>query len=366
MDRDRFVSSSVGGTLWRGPLRGVCAVWMIWILAALAPPASAEPLLPDLFSWARDTGSSSTSYMYRGSFDTDTFDNRVLYRFNAAIPNIGDGPLQVTETTNTQTNVQTVYQHIFDSEGGDPSIELVGVFPDKANTFGHLWLMGLAQYNLREVTPGEGVGPIVSSHDKTSMGIVDSTAYDTSLPGAPANSQYVSANAEVLGISIGWADLYGRSLPGQWVDATGLPDGQYWLEVVIDPYNVIQETDDALEENNNTTRILVNLTIPDPQIHAGDYNDNGIVDAADYTVWRDTLGQSVGINLGSGADGDGDGTIGLGDYDVWKEHFGEVAGAGSGSLAAVVPEPAAASLLIAGLLLPFIMRRKRLVFSERT
>ena len=24
----------------------------------------------------------------------------------------------------------------------------------------------------------------------------------------------------------------------------------------------------------------------------GDYNHNGIVDAADYTVWRDTLGQT--------------------------------------------------------------------------
>jgi hypothetical protein len=32
---------------------------------------------------------------------------------------------------------------------------------------------------------------------------------------------------------------------------------------------------------------------------AGDYNHNGIVDAADYTVWRDTLGQT-GAGLACG------------------------------------------------------------------
>lgn len=53
----------------------------------------------------------------------------------------------------------------------------------------------------------------------------------------------------------------------------------------------------------------------------GDYNQDGIVDAADYTVWRDALGDSVPAY--SGADGDGDGFIGQNDYDVWKGQFGE-------------------------------------------
>ena len=48
----------------------------------------------------------------------------------------------------------------------------------------------------------------------------------------------------------------------------------------------------------------------------GDYNDDGTVDAADYPVWRDSLGQAVGP--GSSADGDRDGTITMADYEVWK------------------------------------------------
>jgi hypothetical protein len=79
----------------------------------------------------------------------------------------------------------------------------------------------------------------------------------------------------------------------------------------------------------------------------GDYNGDGVVDAADYTVWRDTLGQSV--TPGSGADGDGDGTIDQGDYNTWVMHFGEQSpGSGQGASAAV-PEPASWALLIVGL-----------------
>ena len=61
----------------------------------------------------------------------------------------------------------------------------------------------------------------------------------------------------------------------------------------------------------------------------GDYNQNHIVDAADYTVWRNMLGQ-VGYHLA--ADGNGDGRVDESDYGVWKNHFGEVwSGSGNGS-----------------------------------
>jgi hypothetical protein len=62
----------------------------------------------------------------------------------------------------------------------------------------------------------------------------------------------------------------------------------------------------------------------------GDYNHNNRVDAADYTVWRNSLGTG-GLAPYSGADGDGDGAIGPEDYGVWKSHYGEsLPGAGSG------------------------------------
>lgn len=58
----------------------------------------------------------------------------------------------------------------------------------------------------------------------------------------------------------------------------------------------------------------------------GDYNDNGVVDAADYTIWHDTLGLLVDLR----ADGDGDLDVDQDDYTFWKDRFGNVVGTGSG------------------------------------
>lgn len=66
----------------------------------------------------------------------------------------------------------------------------------------------------------------------------------------------------------------------------------------------------------------------------GDYNGNGVVDAADYTIWRNTLNSTTDLR----ADGNGNEMIDPGDYQVWKTNFGATSG-GSGSLASV-PEPA--------------------------
>jgi glucose/arabinose dehydrogenase len=82
-------------------------------------------------------------------------------------------------------------------------------------------------------------------------------------------------------------------------------------------------------------KFTTNATLP------GDYNRDGTVNAADYTVWRDTLGQHVTAH--TGADGDGSGVIDAGDYTVWTTNFGTsvhtTPGAGS-----AVPEPSAALL----------------------
>lgn len=74
----------------------------------------------------------------------------------------------------------------------------------------------------------------------------------------------------------------------------------------------------------------------------GDYNRNGVVDAADYTVWRDTFGTTV--TALDGADGSGNGLIDQADYDAWVANFGDVLNPGSAA-AALVPEPTPILLL---------------------
>ncbi|QDT68884.1 Phage Tail Collar Domain protein [Planctomycetes bacterium MalM25] len=76
----------------------------------------------------------------------------------------------------------------------------------------------------------------------------------------------------------------------------------------------------------------------------GDYNNNGVVDAADYTVWRDNVGQPAGT-LPNDEDG---GDIGPAQYDTWAANYGLPGFTPPPSTA--VPEPSAVGLAMLGLI----------------
>jgi hypothetical protein len=72
----------------------------------------------------------------------------------------------------------------------------------------------------------------------------------------------------------------------------------------------------------------------------GDYNYDHVVDAADYTVWRNQLNSNATlpnetVTLGSVTEED---------YEVWRDHFGESLSGGGGAMA--VPEPASWLLVL--------------------
>ncbi len=95
----------------------------------------------------------------------------------------------------------------------------------------------------------------------------------------------------------------------------------------------------------------------------GDYNEDGVIDAADYTVWRDVLAAG-GTELPNDPT---PGTVDESDYVYWKAHFGEtttpatpallngkvlyspLVSYGSGALLAAVPEPGTSTLVLVGL-----------------
>jgi hypothetical protein len=106
----------------------------------------------------------------------------------------------------------------------------------------------------------------------------------------------------------------------------------------------------------------------------GDYNNNGIVDAADYAIWRNNLGQTFAL---PNRDASNSGPINQQDYAFWRSTFGNTGGSsslatpsfigvdftvvdaalGSGT---IVPEPVSLSMLLVAAGLAPIWRRKRL------
>ena len=84
----------------------------------------------------------------------------------------------------------------------------------------------------------------------------------------------------------------------------------------------------------------------------GDYNRMDGVDAADYTVWRDRLGDLV-TPPGNGPDGNGNGLVDSDDYGIWKTSFEIVTGSGKTTVVTDVPEPTGLCLLAIGTLTTF-------------
>jgi len=76
---------------------------------------------------------------------------------------------------------------------------------------------------------------------------------------------------------------------------------------------------------------------------AGDFNDDGTVDAADFAVWRDNVG-AVDETALSG-NGNGDGIIDAGDYQLWQTHFGLTTPTSLRAGSSAVPEPSSLVLL---------------------
>jgi hypothetical protein len=57
------------------------------------------------------------------------------------------------------------------------------------------------------------------------------------------------------GLGVGWADTYVRKLPGQWIDVTGVPDGDYILDVETNPDHVFEEANYANNSASKRVRI---------------------------------------------------------------------------------------------------------------
>jgi hypothetical protein len=96
---------------------------------------------------------------------------------------------------------------------------------------------------------------------------------------------------------------------------------------------------------------------PAAVMNTADFNGDGVIDAADYTIWRDNLGLLTGATQSTG-DANGDGAVDTTDYSLWRSSFGTSPAAASISPVAV-PEPASLVAALAAVALLASVRRVR-------
>jgi hypothetical protein len=153
---------------------------------------------------------------------------RKVLRFGTRIANIGNSDLQL----------------------GTPSEDLPHWHWDDCH--GHFHYDEYAVYHLFNLITNEQL-PMSA---KAGFSVIDIGVYDPEL----APNGCVGYNGRNQGISVGCQDTYSRSLRCQWIDITGLANGDYRLEVTTNPIREIDE----LHYDNNTAS--VNVRIFDHQV----------------------------------------------------------------------------------------------------
>lgn len=105
--------------------------------------------------------------------------------------------------------------------------------------------------------------------------------------------------------------------------------------------NTTLPTSGGARNNNNLASWLLNFVATATVSLPGDFNVDGTVDAADYTVWRDQLGASVALPNEEATPGQ----VTQEDYLTWRNAFGASAATGGAALLGV-PEPSAVAIAL--------------------
>ena len=196
-----------------------------------------------------------------------------LLRFASIIGNAGAGVVELKPDTPARSaendcdgdgdplNDRKAFQRVFGDTDGD------GVFTRGIDTvlekrFAGCSLFHVAHnhWHFEEFARYRLVKPkterVVASSEKVSFCVRDSIRFDATLPGSPGFIHYGDCTQDsITGLSIGWADYYGSTLPGQELDIRGLPDGRYCLRNEADPTDRLDEAD----EGNNGRSTLVRI-----------------------------------------------------------------------------------------------------------
>lgn len=156
-------------------------------------------------------------------------------RFSNAIANTGNGALQFhpefpdLESPDGSQIFQNAYQDIFDEDGNIIDSPLVSQF-EFHPAHNHWHIDGVALFEVRKAKADGSMGDVYGGQSiKTTFCLVD--WYKLIGPSKTPERVYFECDRKAAheGISPGWADQYHQATPGQELDITGAPVGDYYL-----------------------------------------------------------------------------------------------------------------------------------------
>jgi hypothetical protein len=198
--------------------------------------------LPDLIVWGpaaspvitTTTFAANNCQVLEGCVAVGT---RKLLRFTMETRNLGPGDLVLGNPANSP-----LYQF--------------------ATCHGHYHFESFAQYTLLDTNYNPVVlGTNVVVGRKVGFCIEDVARWS---PTAPSTLKYTCSNN---GLQAGWSDVYSQNLDCQFVDITGVPSGNYYLQMTVNPDALLIESD----LGNNT--VMVPVLIPPTNCLTAPVND---------------------------------------------------------------------------------------------
>ena len=231
----------------RKPLGCWCIATLLWLIY---PGGRSQAALPDLTIYAPAT---FPSIIYRAFASNDCTVSegcipagiRRLLSFTTETRNVGAADLVM----------------------GNPATNSLFVFD---SCHGHYHFVGFAAYRLRDNNQN-----LVAQGRKIGFCLEDVHAWD---PNANPTRLY---DCDYQGIQKGWADVYVDEVPCQWIDVTGIPAGNYILEIETNPDHSIAESD----YSNNLVQIPV--AIPEecrPLLANDDFSNPQIISSVPSSV----------------------------------------------------------------------------------
>lgn len=186
---------------------------------------------------------------------TITFGAPVL-AFDTHAQNLGEVPVDLLTDDVTNRAGSTVSQCVaWTTNYGCRERVQVGGF-SWHDEHSHFHYNDFADYEFRSLlsdgTPDYSDAGLIDISEKVSFCLMDSERVrDEALLW-----RYTQCDATNQGISAGWADVYGWTLPGQDFPLTGLPDGRYAIVVDMNTAGHLHET----AYDNNRVEIIVDVT----------------------------------------------------------------------------------------------------------
>ena len=183
---------------------------------------------------------------------------RRLLEFTTAVSNIGDGPLIIDgHTISTPQGVVTQGFQIIRRKDGSSCARHAGFF-EYHRAHSHWHFGDFIDYELRTGDPVNG--PLATTGVKASYCLLDIEQIRGVTTPRQLTNQTCNSQEGQQGISVGWKDVYDRTLPDQNLDLDDpvlVPSGPYYIINRVDGRNRIWEKN----ENNNLASTQTSVTV---------------------------------------------------------------------------------------------------------